>query len=490
MVAGALLAGLMSLSVGAQARPDRSSWCLGLKPTKLGTEGDDRLTGTDRRDVITGLGGDDVIEGLGGGDVVCAGAGNDAITGGDGHDILMGEAGDDEIRGEAGDDVQRGGPGADDFRDVDGRDTYAGGAGDDLMAMDLDDEGSDAFIGGAGSDTMIGIDENRDLFLGGEGDDEMSGHLSSGPSVFPYGAGDEVTYEASAAGVEIIPTGLDYSVSGEGSDTLHGFDRIIGSFHDDSITGNHPNDTIRGLTGNDRIDGGEGYDTIDGGMGDDLLDAGPQSGAVSFNDSWYRITASLVDGTSIGAGDDTLANFDSIYGTDFGDNIEGDDGPNTIYGGGGSNHLFGLGGDDEMSFGSEGSAGDGHDRCIVFFADDCEEQIIAEVYPSVAIDYPRTGDSGAYGVEGHVTGGFGPTPSKVFVAIRFLSDQGCMWDAEQPRVPYGIGSCTRPKWNEVEIKEDYSWSYPLHLRKWGNYEVMVRGDVLVENDAPVKFTLP
>ena len=75
--------------------------CNGLRPTIIGTEGDDILIGSSRADVIRGLGVNDVIKGKGGDDTICAGPGEDAVSGGLGDDWISGEAGPDSINGGA-----------------------------------------------------------------------------------------------------------------------------------------------------------------------------------------------------------------------------------------------------------------------------------------------------------------------------------------------------------------------------------------------------
>lgn len=97
--------------------------CFGLRPTIVGTPGDDVITGTNRRDVIMGLGGDDQISGLTGGDVICGGAGDDVISGGGGRDRLNGGFGADRLAGDNGDDTLVGGPGEDVLDGGRGRDT-------------------------------------------------------------------------------------------------------------------------------------------------------------------------------------------------------------------------------------------------------------------------------------------------------------------------------------------------------------------------------
>src|SRR3954471_12770190 len=69
----------------------------GVRCTKVGTAGADRLSGNNYRDVICGLGGNDVIYANGGDDLVDGGTGNDTVYGGTGNDTVYGSYGDDVI---------------------------------------------------------------------------------------------------------------------------------------------------------------------------------------------------------------------------------------------------------------------------------------------------------------------------------------------------------------------------------------------------------
>ena len=54
-----------------------------------------------------------------------------------------------------------------------------------------------------------------------------------------------------------------------GTDTLSGFENLIGSQFNDTLTGTSGNNVINGLAGNDRLDGGAGADQMYGGIGND-----------------------------------------------------------------------------------------------------------------------------------------------------------------------------------------------------------------------------
>lgn len=90
-----------------------ASACAGLTVTKLGTSGNDVITGTPASDVIFAGAGDDRVFGLGGDDILCGGDGNDTLKGGSGKDNLFGEAGRDKLRGGRNKDYCNGGTGKD-----------------------------------------------------------------------------------------------------------------------------------------------------------------------------------------------------------------------------------------------------------------------------------------------------------------------------------------------------------------------------------------
>lgn len=114
--------------------------------TRVGTPGDDVLSGTSSRDVICGLGGDDVIRGGGGNDVLVGGAGSDDLYAGAGSDDVYAGTGADDIGSAAGTDDVFGGPGGDEI---------SGGSGDDDI---FGQDGNDDLTGGRGADEVIGGD--------------------------------------------------------------------------------------------------------------------------------------------------------------------------------------------------------------------------------------------------------------------------------------------------------------------------------------------
>jgi len=110
---------------------------------RLGTNGDDRITGGAGDDNISALGGDDIVSGQGGNDTISGGAGRDSLSGDDGDDTLNGDAGRDTLSGGAGRDLLFGGADNDKLNGGTGNDQLTGGAGLDDLA------------GGAGADFFI-----------------------------------------------------------------------------------------------------------------------------------------------------------------------------------------------------------------------------------------------------------------------------------------------------------------------------------------------
>jgi CSLREA domain-containing protein len=186
--------------------------CDGQTANRVGSPGDDALTGTEGDDVFLALDGNDTIDGAGGNDLVCAGAGNDTVNGGAGNDRMLADAGDDRLSGGDGDDTDDGGA---------GNDTSDGGGGNDTSA------------GGDGNDTAVG-GEGNDSSKGGEGDDRADG-----------GAGN------------------DTSAGDDGNDTA------VGGAGNDRVSGQAGKDVLKGNAGKDRLNGGAGKDKLAAGGGKD-----------------------------------------------------------------------------------------------------------------------------------------------------------------------------------------------------------------------------
>lgn len=128
---------------------------------RVGSFGDDRITGTESDDIIIGLSGSDTISGGGGNDKIQGNEDSDKLYGDEGNDILQGGMGSDQIFGREGDDVLVGGMDDDYLVGEGGNDKIYGSEGDDIL---IGGPGADYFDCGEGTDVVIdfNISENDD----------------------------------------------------------------------------------------------------------------------------------------------------------------------------------------------------------------------------------------------------------------------------------------------------------------------------------------
>jgi Ca2+-binding RTX toxin-like protein len=167
------------------------------------------------------------IAGGSGGDTIVGGENGDFLSGGTEGDFIAGGAGDDFIDGATGSDRLEGGP---------GDDRIVGGPTDPFNTS-----GNDTIVGGPGHDTLDG----------------GSGSLT------------DPDYDRLDYSTEGDPVTVDLT-SGEGSDTVRGFEEVLGSPGDDDIKGHSSAYRIDGGPGNDTIDG-QGAREVLGGEGDDVM---------------------------------------------------------------------------------------------------------------------------------------------------------------------------------------------------------------------------
>jgi Ca2+-binding RTX toxin-like protein len=194
--------------------------------------------------------------------------------------------------------------------------------------------GANTFNGQGGNDVLNGMGGN-DILLGGAGDDRLIG--GAGADSLQGGAGsfDTADYSTSAAAVTVnLTTGTGSGGDAQG-DTLTGIERLIGSDDDDSLSGSAGNDTIIGGAGADILAGNGGVDTVD------------------YSGSTAAVTVNLATGAGSGgdAQGDTLASFENLVGSIFGDTLTGDSGVNLLSGGNGDDTLQGGAGADTLDGG-------------------------------------------------------------------------------------------------------------------------------------------
>jgi RTX calcium-binding nonapeptide repeat (4 copies) len=141
-------------------------------------------------------------------------------------------------------------------------------------------------------------------------------------------------------------------LGGAGNDTLRSGTFSSGG-SSNALEGDAGDDTMIGNTGSDSIQVGDGNDTADGGAGGDSASYLNHLQGVTVD---LRVTAQQ---DTVGAGLDTLTNFENAQGGNASDTITGTSGANLLSGGQASNDtgddtLVGLGGNDTLS----GAAGD------------------------------------------------------------------------------------------------------------------------------------
>ncbi len=380
----ARILGVALVCVGAFAQAGAAE---AAKCTQKGTGSVDVLKGTNKRDVLCAKGGADVLIGKGGNDVLKGGGGADALIGKAGNDSLAGGPGDDTLSGGKGDDKLKGQGGVDvaGFSDspepmrIDLAKGKASGNGDDLLSAIENAIGSpadDELTGDAGVNKLSG-GEGNDLLAGGAGDDRLEGQGGSDSVSYAAAAGpviadlraetvtadgtDSVTSIENLTGSahddtiggddadnvldggpgrDLIsfasaPAGVDADLgangaSGDGSDTLRGFEDLAGSEGADRLTGDGARNVLSGTGGDDTLIGLEGDDDLQGGAGADTA---------AYVYSSNPIAADLRAGTVTGEGTDKLTAVENVTGSGSGDTFAGDAANNVIDGGSGADTI-------------------------------------------------------------------------------------------------------------------------------------------------------
>lgn len=262
--------------------------------------GNDFFIGTNKADTVFGHDGNDNIDGYGGDDFIEGGAGNDMLSGNEGIDTISYASATAGINFSLA---------------VTGVVQNTGGAGSDTAS------GFENLLGSAFNDTLTG-NSSANVIEGGLGNDTING-----------GSGiDTLTYSRATAGVTVnISTTTAQNTSGAGSDTILNFENLTGSAFNDTLTGSTANNIIEGGAGNDSMNGGSGTDTV------------------TYASASSGVTVSLALTTAqntLGAGSDTIAAFENLTGSAFGDVLTGDANANVIDGGDSNDTIQGGAGND------------------------------------------------------------------------------------------------------------------------------------------------
>ena len=236
-------------------------------------------------------------------DTLIGDAAANELSAGDGDDTVQGAGGDDVLEGQGGTDST----------------SYAAAGGPvaaDLRAGTVTGEGSDAI---SGIENLTGS-PHADTIIG----DDAANVLDGGPG------SDTASFAGAPAGVE-ADLGFQ-SASGDGQDTLLGFEHLSGSAHADKLIGDGAANALAGGEGNDTLTGLGGNDALQGGGGSDNAAYGSAPGPIN---------ADLRASSVTGEGNDALGSVEGIIGSPHGDTLAGD---------ANSNRLDGAGGTDTVSF--------------------------------------------------------------------------------------------------------------------------------------------
>ncbi|MES3154314.1 DUF4214 domain-containing protein [Sphingomonas faeni] len=265
--------------------------------------------------------------------------------------VADGGEGNDYLQGTIANDILNGGNGNDTASFVTANSTTATG-----VTVDLNLQGAAQNTVAAGNDTLIGIENLigsalNDTLIGNADANVIEGGL--GNDTLVGGAGnDTASYAGSLAGVtaSLALQGVGQNTGSAGTDTLSGFQNLLGSAFNDSLTGDATENTLTGGAGDDTLNpGANGVGTVD------LLDGGTGSDTASFAGYTAGVTATLAgaaDGTASVDGSQiaVLRSIENLLGGDGNDTLTGDGNANVIEGGLGDDTLNGGAGIDTVSF--------------------------------------------------------------------------------------------------------------------------------------------
>ncbi len=248
-----------------------------------------------------------------------------------------------------------------------------GSAGDTLVGGEDDDE----LFGNAGADTLNGSG-GSDILAGGDGDDTLIGG----------GGYDYYLITGNGGRVDLRISGPQDS--GQGLDTISGFEGALGSAGNDVLIGNDETNTLRGHEGDDVIYGYGGNDLITGGTGYNIIYGGDGDDRINGIDTPYLYTARNPAQGSIEAYGE--GGNDIIMGANGDDILDGGDGDDQLYSFGGQAVLRGGAGNDYLLADTQNDELDGGSGNDILIGEQGDDRLI--------------GGDGDDGLDGDRGGGF------------------------------------------------------------------------------------
>ncbi|MCC5635101.1 hypothetical protein LC593_04385 [Nostoc sp. CHAB 5844] len=265
-----------------------------------GTTGSDILRGTRFADLLVGGSGNDVLDGAGG---------NDSMEGGSGNDLYIVE--------QTGDAIAEAVNGGNDKVVSYVNYTLAANV-ENLLLFGSALTGT----GNSLNNTITGNASNNTL-NGSTGADTMTG--GAGNDIYILDNVGDVVIELANGGTDTVQSSVNYILPTQVENlTLTGSAAING-------TGNSLANRISGNAANNVLDGSTGTDTI------------------SYSNATAAVTVNLaiaIAQNTVGAGTDTLLNFENLTGSNFADNLRGNANANILNGGTGADTLAGGAGND------------------------------------------------------------------------------------------------------------------------------------------------
>jgi Ca2+-binding RTX toxin-like protein len=269
-------------------------------------------------------------------------------NGGEGNDVVVGTLGNDTLTG---------GNGNDTVSFVNAFNSASNGLSTTGVTVDLtQQQGAAQNTVAAGNDTLFGFENVigsalNDTLTGDNSDNIIEGGLGNDTLVGGNGS-DTASYAGATAGVTVSLAlqGAGQATVNAGTDTLSGFENLLGSGFADSLTGDATANILTGGAGDDTLNPGANaggtVDLLDGGIGSDTASfAGVASGVTATLNGAVDSTATIA-GLAIA----TLRSIENLAGSSNADILTGDANANVIEGGLGDDTLDGGLGNDTVRF--------------------------------------------------------------------------------------------------------------------------------------------
>lgn len=235
-----------------------------------------------------------------------------------------------------------------------------------LESFEAEREVPDDGQGADTDDSVAGTNLDELFITSGLGNDQYDGG----------GGVDTASFAAASKGVSVDLAAGTASGITIGTNTLIGFEIVIGGSGADTISGTAANDTLQGGAGDDVLEGRAGADVLVGGDGSDTADYSESNAGVVIRDTGWRQSPGggpyYLTHLAAGGGHadgDSLSSIEIIIGSSFADILggqstvagvlQGGTGNDQLRSAGAHDTLFGDAGDDYLGLHQNGGYADG-----------------------------------------------------------------------------------------------------------------------------------